>query len=372
MTIDAAAFAQVRRPLEEARHLPAWCYSSEEFYRREVERIFMRQWNFLGRADDLKKAGNYFTVELVGVPLIVVRDAQGALKAFVNSCRHRGARLLSGQGNCQRKITCPYHAWVYSTDGKLLAARGMEGSAGFQLGDYGLRSVRLETWEGFIFVNFDAGAASLSDHLGELPAKLASYDLANMVTVRRKEYAVRCNWKLLTENSMEEYHTATVHRGSIGAQALDFEDGRGHWEAGHLLSEKSVATLPGEKAGFPHITTLAGKAAHGTYFVLVYPCTTLALFQDCLMWLELYPQAPGETRLVVGAAFPRTTVERPDFAELVQKYYTRWDKSIPEDNWISEQQQLGLASPLSETGRVSTLEPAVHRMANWILDRVLA
>jgi hypothetical protein len=90
------------------------------------------------------------------------------------------------------------------------------------------------------------------------------------------------------------------------------------------------------------------------------------------MWLELYPQGPGETRLVVGSAFPRTTVERPDFAELVQKYYTRWDKSIPEDNWISEQQQLGLASPLSQTGRVSRLEPVVHRMANWILDRVLA
>src|SRR5258708_35970389 len=157
----------------------------------------MRRWNIPGRADHLKKIGDYFTVELVGVPLIIVRDAQGALKAFVNSCRHRGARLLSGQGNRQRKITCPYHAWVYSTDGKLLAARGMDGTAGFQLGDYGLRSARGGTWGGFLFVHFDAGAASLAEPLGEVPAERACYDLAHMVTGRRNEYRVRGNWQLL-------------------------------------------------------------------------------------------------------------------------------------------------------------------------------
>jgi choline monooxygenase len=248
----------------------------------------------------------------------------------------------------------------------------MDGISGFRLEDYPLRRVRLESWDGFIFVNFDDKAASLREYLGDLPDRMACYDLSNMVTVRRKEYQVACNWKLLTENSIEEYHTATVHRGSIGAQVLTFEDGPGEWEAGHLYSEKSVATLPGEKAGFPHIPTLTGKAAEGTYFVLVYPCTTFAFAQDSLMWLELYPQSAGRTRVVIGSAFPRSTVERPDFETVVQAYYTRWDKSIPEDNWISEQQQLGLASPLSTTGRVSRFEPAVHWMANWILDRVLA
>ena len=89
------------------------------------------------------------------------------------------------------------------------------------------------------------------------------------------------------------------------------------------------------------------------------------------MWLEICPQATDRTRVVVGSAFPRATTERADFETVVQKYYQRWDTSIPEDNWISEQQQLGLASPLSVTGRVSRLEPLVNTIANWVLDRVL-
>ncbi len=368
---DPKLYDAVRRPLGEASHLPAWCYTSEAFYRAEVERIFMRTWNFIGRADQLKKPGDYFTVEMTGIPLIVLRGADGKLSAFVNSCRHRGARLLTGEGSGRRTIACPYHAWVYGMDGSLLAAQGMDGIVDFQLGDHGLQSVRLETWDGFVFVNFDAGAGSLDEYLGDLPQRMASYDLGSMVTVRRKEYQIDCNWKLLTENSMEEYHTSTVHRGSIGAQTLTYEKGRGQWEAGHLFSEKSVATLPGEKGGFPHIKSLTGNAAQGTYFVLLNPCTTLALAQDSLMWLELYPLGAARTKLVVGSAFPRSTVERADFEEVVQIYYRRWDKSIPEDNWISEEQQRGLESPLSKTGRVSRFEPVVHSMANWILDRVL-
>lgn len=368
---DPQQYQHVRRELAHASHLPPWCYTSEDFFRAEIEGVFMRHWNFLGRADALTKPGHYFTREIAGVPLIVLRAGDGALNAYVNSCRHRGARLLSGEGSCGRTISCPYHAWVYGLDGKLLAAQMMDGIEGFRLADYPLRRVRLETWDGFVFVNFSDEAGGLREYLGDLPERMASYDLGNMVTVRRKDYQVACNWKLLIENSMEEYHTATVHRGSIGAQVLTFEEGPGQWEAGHLLAEKSAATLPGEKAGFPHIATLRGKAAQGTYFVLVYPCTTFAFFQDALMWLELYPQSAAQTRVIIGSAFPRSTVERPDFESVVQAYYTRWDRSIPEDNWISEQQQLGLSSPLSATGRVSRFEPVVHKFANWILDRVL-
>jgi phenylpropionate dioxygenase-like ring-hydroxylating dioxygenase large terminal subunit len=368
---DPRQYEHVRRELAHASHLPPWCYTSEEFFRAEMEHVFMHHWNFVGRGDALTKPGHYFTREIAGVPIIVLRGRDGALHAFLNSCRHRGSRLLSGEGASGGTISCPYHAWVYGLDGKLLAAQMMDGIAGFHLSDYPLRRVRLDIWDGFVFVNFDDEAPGLAEYLGDLPRRMASYDFPAMVTVRRKAYDVACNWKLLTENSMEEYHTATVHRGSIGAQVLTFEEGPGEWEAGHLLADKSAATLPGETAGFPHIATLHGKPAEGTYFVLVYPCTTFAFFQDALMWLELYPQSAARTRVVVGSAFPRATVERPDFETVVQVYYKRWDKSIPEDNWISEQQQLGLSSPLSLTGRVSRFEPVVHKFANWILNRVL-
>src|SRR3989304_1935599 len=121
---DPKAYAKVRLPAMEAETLPAWCYTSQDFYDREVDRIFMKVWNFIGRADRIPNAGDYFTLEFVGVPIIVVRDAMGGLRAFSNSCRHRGTLLVEGEGTC-KAFKCPYHSWVYSLEGELLSGPGM-------------------------------------------------------------------------------------------------------------------------------------------------------------------------------------------------------------------------------------------------------
>lgn len=368
---DPMHFAGVRRPIAQATHLPPWSYTSEQFFARERERVLRKTWNFVGRADRIANPGDYFTVEIGGAPLVVIRDRKNELRAVANTCRHRGARLLNGEGQCAGPIVCPYHSWSYSLDGHLIGTPGMKGLEGFNPADYPLVQARLEIWEGFVFVSLDPECESLANYLGELPDKLRSYNFADMICTRRKTYDVACNWKLLIENSMEDYHTATVHHGSIGAQTLEMERGNGNWEAGYYRTEKSIATLPGETAALPWIESLDAKAAGGTYFVLIYPHTTLACNQDGMFWLELYPRGPARTEIIIGHAFPRSTVERPDFATLVEKYYHRADLSIPEDNRISEQQQRGLDSPLARPGRVSLHEPAVHTLANWLLDRIL-
>lgn len=99
-------YTGVRRPLLEAETLPPWCYTAPEFYQREVERIFSKVWNFIGRTDRIAKPGDFFTLELVGTPLIVLRDLDGRLRAFVNSCRHRGSLIVAGEGKC-RGLRCP-------------------------------------------------------------------------------------------------------------------------------------------------------------------------------------------------------------------------------------------------------------------------
>src|SRR5262249_6786438 len=147
--------------------------------------------------------------DLVGESVIVLRDLGGTIRAFANSCRHRGTRLLSGKGSC-RAIACPYHSWVYRLDGTLIGAAGMEKTLGFDRAEYGLVPIRIESWAGFLFVNFDEGAAPLATQLGDLPQRFASYNLAEMVCTRRKEYDLACNWKIYLENAMEEYHTPTV------------------------------------------------------------------------------------------------------------------------------------------------------------------
>src|SRR5262245_25904273 len=144
---DPALYADVRRPLAEARTLPNWCYTAPEFLDREVDRIFMKNWNFIDRVDAIPNPGDYLAVDTVGGPVVLLRDRRGTLRAFANTCRHRGSRLLTGSGNC-RGIVCPYHSWTYGLDGVLLGAKGMERTAGFDRGQYSLKPIRLETWGG--------------------------------------------------------------------------------------------------------------------------------------------------------------------------------------------------------------------------------
>ncbi|MBM3540950.1 MAG: aromatic ring-hydroxylating dioxygenase subunit alpha [Alphaproteobacteria bacterium] len=368
---DPKHYRQVYKPLLEAETLPPWCYTSEEFYRREVDRIFRKTWNFVGRADEIPNPGDYMTLDICGEPIIVLRDKDGTLRAFANTCRHRGAKIVEGKGNC-RGLSCPYHGWVYALNGDLIGTAGMEQTKAFDRSKYSLPALRVDSWAGFLFVNMGEGGPSLKQHLGDLPTELAPYRFEDYVTVGRQEWDLKCNWKIFLENAMEEYHTPIVHRKSIGAQSMTEIEGEGEWDALHMAAERTIAVLPEDKAHAlpqnPHVT---GRPASGTYFISIYPATFFACTQDVMWWLHQVPKGPGRCIVQHGAAFPRATVERPDFKEKLPYYLKRWNKSVPEDNWISEQQQAGLASSLSTPGRLSFHEPVVQYIGQWVLDRVM-
>jgi len=370
---DPARYAGVRKPLLEAQTMPPDCYTSEAFYKREVETIFLKVWNFIGRADRVPNPGDYFAFEFVGVPVVVVRGRDGQVRAFANSCRHRGAKVMQGEGKCT-VMSCPYHAWTYAIDdGRLIGAMEMDETQGFAKKDFGLVPLRLELWGGFLFLNFDQNAAPLSDWLGDLPEVLAPYNLETMVTTRRVEYDLDCNWKVYVENAMESYHVPTVHQQTLQKQNRDHNPPiptQGEYCGLFTRHTGSRALLPGAK-GFPYIDGLSGLANEGTYYVLINPSTMFGLTYDCMWWLELHPVSAGKTKLIVGSCFPEATTRRADFDELVENYYERWNKSIIEDNDISDIQQIGLSSPFVQPGRFSYMEPLVHTIDNWVLDRVL-
>ena len=209
-TIDRSTFDSVFRSVEEAESLPAWCYTSEEYYRLEVRNLFSRTWNFFGHVDQVAEPGDFIAVDYVGVPILIVRGADGELRAFANNCRHRGTPVADGEGNC-RAFTCPYHGWVYDLDGRLHSAPGMERAKKFDAAEYGLRRLRLETCGCFVFVNFDDDAPPLADYLGDFPDLMASYRLDELSLVRKRVHEVDCNWKVHIENAMEEYHLPMVH-----------------------------------------------------------------------------------------------------------------------------------------------------------------
>lgn len=372
---DPRHYEGVRRPLLEAETLPPWCYTSEAFYDREIETIFMKCWNFIGRVDRVPNPGDYFTLEFCGVPVVVVRGSDSKVRAFSNACRHRGSLVARGSGNC-KSLICPYHSWTYSLTGELIGAGEMQDTSGFDQQDYGLVPIKLDTWAGFMFISFNDDPEPLGRYLGGLPRKLEKYDLDNLVCVRREEYDMNCNWKFFVENAKESYHIATVHRNTINRYAsarsagYTVEETDGQYCVTFAQHEGSMALLKGA-AGFPLIETLSGREAKGTYAPLIYPSTYLACTIDTVWYLELQPMGPERTRLIHGACFPKSRVDRPDFDEIVKNYYERWDITSDEDILACELQQKGIRSPFSRAGRFSKREPLVHEIDNWILDRVL-
>lgn len=369
---DEALYESVRQPMGQSHGLPSWCYTHDAFYEREVESVFLKEWIVIGRAEEYPAAGSYQVLERFGRSIIVVKDRAGEMHAFLNACRHRGTRLLEGQGEC-KAINCPYHAWAYSLSGKLIAAPGMDGVQDFSLADWPLVSIRLEQWGGFLFINFDEHAVPLAEYLGTVQDLFAGHRFAEMQMTRKRSFELDCNWKIYIENAMEDYHTPTVHKRSIGLQRTDMElVERGQWSAIYMESPTTIAVLPGETSPLPAIPTLSGKATHGSFFALIHPTLFLGVTLDCMWFLEAVPLSTNKTIVHVGSCFPKSTIARPDFEQAVDRYYFRWDKSIPEDNEISVQQQAGLKTlGKHPMGRLSLHEPAVHQFAHWILDRVL-
>jgi phenylpropionate dioxygenase-like ring-hydroxylating dioxygenase large terminal subunit len=365
----AESYRGLRKPLLEASGLPPVCYTSAEFYEREVERIFRQHWQFVGRAEQLPEIGSYFCYDGPAGPVIILRSSRGKIRAFANSCRHRGARLLNGSGDCTR-IVCPYHAWTYRLDGRLIGTPGMQQTIDFESADFPLLELPVSSWGGFIFIHYQESPAALLDHLGNMPARFDDHGASQMRLVGKLDFEINSNWKLLAENALEAYHTGSVHRETLGQQESRPVQTAGNWTGLLVEDEYSVATLPGDGNPFPFIGGLGDEAAAGAYFTMLYPSTQLVFAQDCMWWLAFTPVAVDRTQLSIGACFPQSTCELEGFEEKLKPYFERWQRATAEDNAICEQQQQGQAFE-RPPGRYAASEFAVHAFDNWIIDQVL-
>src|SRR5918995_1690293 len=200
--------------LADGRTLPFDWYSDPAVLRLERERIFRRTWQYAGRADQVTEPGAFFTCDRGGVPIVVVRDKEETLRAFLNVCRHRGSLVCEGEGR-RETLQCPYHAWTYSLDGRLRAAPRADREEGFDAEALGLRAAALATWGPFVFINLDADADPLAEALGRAPELLAEagVDVAGLRFHHRSESSAAANWKVVCENYLECYHCPTAHPG---------------------------------------------------------------------------------------------------------------------------------------------------------------
>jgi len=352
-----------------ARSMPAGFYTAPEIFDEERCRIFLKNWIFFGREDELPNPGDYRSLDTVGGPAFVIRIQTGELQAFANFCRHRGSLLLEGTGNCKR-IICPYHAWSYQIDGRLIGCPDMQDAEGFDRVENGLVPIRLEIWAGFVFFTFDENTPPLLEHLGDMPERMASHQPEQMRCVWRIELQGACNWKLLLENAMETYHTGIVHRDSVGKQISRSIKTRGDWLCIQVLSDRSIATLQDEEPTFAPITGLDDDARQGTYFTVIHPTCQLVFAQDCLWWLNIIPKAHNASIIEIGGCFPQSVIDQPDFAAKAQPYFERWGKVGREDVAILEKQQRALTSVHYSPGPLSGRDDQVQALGIWVLRQL--
>lgn len=207
-------YADVSDRIETALSLPRRAYLDDAVFEDEKALVFRRDWIVVARVEQLASAGNFLSVDVADVPLVITRDGEGQFHALSRICRHRAMPVVAGCGTA-KAFTCPYHLWRYGLDGRLLSAPAMEKSDCFDVSQLGLQQFRAEVWQGWIFVNLDNDAKPLAEHFAGLTPFVAADDLAGMVIVHSQTFASPWNWKVFVENFAESYHHAGPHAESL-------------------------------------------------------------------------------------------------------------------------------------------------------------
>lgn len=353
---------------KESFTLPARYYFDADIYEREKEAIFHRSWLYVGHKSQLSKPGDYFTVKIHRQNVFVARDKSGDIKAFYNVCQHRGHELLSGAGNTST-IVCPYHAWAYSFDGKLIAARNSQRVKGFNKCDFSLKPVQVEDFCGLLFVNLDPTAPSLTSQTGELENEIRTYcpNIDEVVFARRDTYDVACNWKTIVDNFLECYHCHVAHKDFVDLVDMNSYRTKTH---GIYSAQISGAARSKDNSAFKFET---GDVDFGYAGWFLWPNLTI--------WI--YPGEPNISVLQMNPFETERTIEYQDWflptpePSQQQKDAMIYQKDVlqPEDIALCESVQRGLRSKGYNQGRfivdeeLSELsEHAVHHFQSLVMQ----
>ena len=366
--------ASCAAPVETAATLPAACYVDAAVFEAEQTAVFRTGWVGVGRSDRWKNSGDYSAMEIGGVPIVVVRDEHGTLRCYANTCMHRSAQIMTGEGNCAR-MRCPFHAWTYALDGRLVGAPSMNKTPNFDQADHGLVEFAATEHEGFSLISFDADPVPLTEWFADFSELHSPWNLADLVTVRRREFVVNCNWKGFAEVFNEYYHLPYVHKASIGDRYTEpdaCEPVAGAFATQFGLTNGPPALLDDRGDSLlPAMPELSDREANGVRYTWMFPNIVVALGAEVMWMYEVYPDGPGRVKCAQVIAAPQATIESRDFEDRIDAYYERFDVAIGEDIPVLEQQYVGQKSPFAKQSRYSYLEPSVALFARWYAERLL-
>jgi choline monooxygenase len=354
------------------RALTPRLYTDPEVAAAEQELIFERTWQLAGHVGSLPRPGSYITATAGTQPVLIARDENGRLRAYRNICRHRGSRLLSGDGQCKAAIRCRYHGWTYRFDGSLIGVpEGLAFGERLDKSALGLLPVRVEEFCGLVFFNLDPHATALADLLGDLPERLERYRLPSLESFAPGNGTQPANWKVIADNYIEGYHIPIAHPGLM--RMLDYKryDVEVHqhyvWFEAPMRDKPSSNRL--ERMYSKLVTTMPGLTEEDRRvwrYVFIYPNTTIDLYPDQVNTWQMNPDGVARTRDVFGCYRPHGADPRTRAAQWLNQKLN--NLVLDEDIDLVDNVQQGLQTRGYECGPLSRREDAVA----WFADRVRA
>jgi choline monooxygenase len=351
---DVLALYDEEAPLEYAYTLPAAWYVDERIARLEREKVFGNNWIAVGRADQAATEGQFFTFDLAGEPLIVVRGADGQLRAFYNVCRHHAAAVTTAPSGVAQHLRCPYHGWTYGLDGSLKGAPEFAGVCNFDRAENGLVPVQVASWESFIFVNLNQEAPPLDSHLGELAGKISTSSLRFFT---RRSYTLACNWKVYVDNYLDGgYHVPHLHKALNSV--LDYSEYTIENGVNYALQSSPMVASP--DASVAHTRT--GDRAD---YYWLYPNFMINLYEGVVDTNLVLPLGQEKCLVVFDFFFGDTSAEYNAESVAVS------DRVQAEDVDICESVQRGLHSRAYGAGRLSVRREGGEHLFHRLIARDL-
>ncbi|WP_406349305.1 aromatic ring-hydroxylating dioxygenase subunit alpha [Streptomyces sp. NBC_00144] len=397
---------------ETSHATPASWYTSPDVFELECRQLFATTWHIVGHADKLASPGDYFTVELLGLPIIVNRDRHGEVHAISNVCRHRAAPVTVGEGNSKFGFSCLYHGWSYNHDGTVRSCSGMDDAADFDVKDIQLPTYDVRVWEKWVFVAPAQGAPDFDEWIETTAFRAARYNMGELEFHGARRYVLPINWKLMNDANHESYHVPFVHPGLVSAynvagnfgvvsqDDLRGEDGverganmspdvNGYTHMASDISGELLAMEPNPRGPFskviaalggtadyrkikPPLACLEGRDQLAHYFLFNWPGLSHFHFMpDGLGLILLVPIDHQNTEVYVEWWMPK--VEKFDERLLQAALIVFGNQILDEDGAMTQLVQHGLESGAYDTGRLApTEEGLLFAYNDWYIKQLQA
>lgn len=355
----------VNEQIECARTLASRFYIDPSILAMERVKIFQRVWQLVGTTDHscgeahgarrtIADPETFFTAEVAGEPIIVVRDKQGTLRAFSNVCRHRAGPIAQGSG-CNRVLRCGYHGWTYTLDGQLIGTPDVDGVEFFDRSTMGMVPLRADTWGQFIFVNFDLNAEPLEAFLGHIPDQSRGFQFEDLQFAERRDYLIDCNWKVYVDNYLEGYHIPVAHPGLM--REIDYAQYR--TETFRYYSQQFAPIRAVKAEDLSERFYPPGTGLKEALYFWVFPNLMLNIYPDNISTNLIVPLSHEKTLTIFEWFFHDVTSEKA--RARINKAVNFSDEVQREDIGLCESVQKGLRSATYDRGRYSVKrENGVH------------